>query len=84
MANRKQVPDGMEGDAAPAAEGYRGGARYQTDATGVRQGGNGQPAAGEKDARGLTIDSTLPEPEAPVPGDAAKGPWAVDTTPKGD
>ena len=51
-----------------------------------RQGNRGQPVTGEKDARGLTRDSTLlqEEEEAPVPGDAARGPWPVDTTPKGD
>jgi hypothetical protein len=54
--------------------------------TEFRQGNRGQPATGEKDARGLTRDKTLlqEEDEAPVPGDAARGPWAVDTTFKGD
>ena len=58
----------------------------QLGETEARQGNRGQPATGEKDARGLTRDRTLlqEEDEAPVPGDAARGPWADDTTPKGD
>jgi hypothetical protein len=63
-----------------------GGAAGQVADTEFRQGNRGQPATGDKDARGLTRDKTLlrEEKEAPVPGDAARGPWAVDTTPKGD
>ncbi len=76
MANRQKSTTNP-GDAD--ASGQFGGADS-------RQGNRGQPAEGEKDARGLTKDGTwLKEDKAaPVPGDAAKGPWAVDTTPKGD
>ncbi len=86
MANRKQTPDDTEGATASDKPGYRGGARTQTEDTGVRQGsGKGQSMAGERDERGLTIDSTIPKDnEAPTPGDAAKGPWAVHPEPKGD
>jgi hypothetical protein len=53
---------------------------------GVRQGNQGQPAGGEKDARGLSRDGTMPgqADDTPIPGDAARGPWKVDTTHKGD
>ncbi len=86
MSTRKQTPDGSGGEPASGGEGYRGGACNQTDDGGVRQGGGkGQSMGGQKDARGLTIDSTLPkQDEAPVPGDAATGPWAVHPEPKGD
>jgi hypothetical protein len=56
------------------------------DETGRKGGRNAQPAEGEKDARGLTKDSTWmkDDAEAPVPGDAAKGGYADITKPKGD
>ncbi len=56
------------------------------DETGRKGGHRAQPTEGEKDARGLTKDSTWMKDdlEAPVPGDAAEGPWSPDTKPKGD
>lgn len=85
MAQRRMREEEDQGTPPNAGPGYRGGARNQTDSTGVRQGNRGQPADGEKDARGLTRDSTRQDGvETPVPGDAARGPWSVDTTPKGD
>lgn len=80
MANQSNPPDDSRGTKG------REGAAGQIAETEFRQGNRGQPATGEKDARGLTRDKTWlqEEKEAPVPGDAARGPWSVDTTPKGD
>lgn len=83
MTRRSMEPD-EPGSAPEQKPGYRGGARNQTGATGVRQGGQGQPAGGEKDARGLTRDGTWEDAPPDAEGDAARGPWSVDTTPKGD
>jgi hypothetical protein len=53
---------------------------------GVRNNARGQPPGGQKDARGLSRDGTMPgqSDETPVPGDAARGPWKPDTKHKGD